>query len=239
MAREFATDEPRGIAHHLRKFDVRHVNGAQSSADRSDTIRAFASSESGLLTNARCLTEGVNIPAVDMVAFVDPRQSRIDITQAVGRAMRKPRGKSKKTVGYVVVPLFAGMGKTDSLDKAISSEKFEAVADVLNALQEHDEELTAIIREIKQRKGEGEPFNPKILAEKVEVIGPRVSLERLTKSIRVEIAESLGTSWDEWFGMLLRYKRENGHSLPEGPWADAISHQHQPTHPQDRIERPK
>ena len=111
LAREFATDEPRGIAHHLKKFDVRHVNGAQSSADRSDTIRAFASSESGLLTNARCLTEGVNIPAVDMVAFVDPRQSRIDITQAVGRAMRKPRGKSKKTVGYVVVPLFAGMGK--------------------------------------------------------------------------------------------------------------------------------
>jgi superfamily II DNA or RNA helicase len=210
LAREFATDEPRGIAHHLIDFDVRHVNGTQNSADRADTIRAFASSERGLLTNARCLTEGVNIPAVDMVAFVDPRQSRIDIAQAVGRAMRKPRGPSDKTVGYVVVPLFAGMGRNDSLDEAVKSEKFKAVADVLNALQEHDEDLTTIIREIKQRKGEGYPFNPKVIAKKVEVIGPTVSLERLTNSIGVEIADCLGTTWDEMFGRLVAFSKQFG-----------------------------
>jgi superfamily II DNA or RNA helicase len=211
LAREFATNAPRGVAHHLKNFDVRHVNGAQSSADRSDTIKAFASSKNGLLTNARCLTEGVNIPAVDMVAFVDPRQSRIDITQAVGRAMRKPRGKSMKTVGYVVVPLFAGMGKNDTLDDAIKSEKFAAVADVLNALQEHDEELSSVIREIRQRKGVGDKFNPGALADTIEIIGPRVSFDRLAKSIGVEVAERLGSSWDEWFGVLLKFQSREGH----------------------------
>jgi predicted helicase len=92
LAREFASKEPRGVAYHLPDYDVRHVNGEQSSGDRAEIIHAFSNAEKSLLANARCLTEGINIPAVEMVAFIDPRQSRIDITQAVGRAMRKPRG---------------------------------------------------------------------------------------------------------------------------------------------------
>ena len=100
------------------------------------------------------------------------------------------------------MPVFAGMGEKDSLEDAIKSEKFDAVVDVLNALQEHDEELVDIIREIRERKGAGEPFNPRRLNEKVEVIGPHVDLDRLTRSIEVEIADRIGSSWDEWFGLL-------------------------------------
>ena len=150
-AQEFATNEPRGIAHYLDGYDVRHVNGKQTSSARSDVISAFAAAPHGLITNARCLTEGVDIPAVDMVAFVDPRQSKVDIVQAIGRAMRKPRGRTTKTVGYVLVPLFAGVDG-DSIDEAIKTEKFDAIANVLNALLEHDEELVDIIRELKDRK---------------------------------------------------------------------------------------
>jgi superfamily II DNA or RNA helicase len=211
LAQAFAANQPRGIAYHLRDYDVRHVNGGQSSGVRAEIIRSFADAEKALLTNARCLTEGIDIPAVDMVAFIDPRQSRIDIAQAVGRAMRKPRVQTTKTVGFVVVPLFAGTGEKDSLEDAIKSENFEAVVDVLNALQEHDEELVDIIREIKERKGAGESFNPKRLIEKVEVIGPRVDLDRLTTSIGIEIAEKIGSSWDEGYGRLLRYKTREGH----------------------------
>ena len=98
LADEFAKNEPRGIAYHLREYEVRHVNGGQSSGERGEIIRSFADAQRALLTNARCLTEGINIPAVDMVAFIDPRQSKVDITQAVGRAMRKPRGPTTKTV---------------------------------------------------------------------------------------------------------------------------------------------
>ena len=204
--------EPRGIAYHLPDYDVRHVNGEQSSGHRAEIIEAFKDEPNALLTNARCLTEGINIPAVDMVAFIDPRQSRIDITQAVGRAMRKPRGPTTKTVGYVVVPVFAGVGDNDSLEDAIKSEKFGSVVDVLNALQEHDEELVDIIRELKERKGMGEPFNPRRLLERIELIGPRVDLDRLATSISVEIADSIGNSWDEWFGLLTQFRAREGHA---------------------------
>ena len=118
LAQEFAKNEPRGIAHYLDGYDVRHVNGKQSSSVRSDVMSGFSSAPQGLITNARCLTEGVDIPAIDMVAFIDPRQSKVDIVQAVGRAMRKPRGVTTKTVGYVSVPLFAGVDG-ESLDDKV------------------------------------------------------------------------------------------------------------------------
>lgn len=68
LAQEFGNNEPRGIAYHLPDYDVRHVNGKQKSSERGEIIRAFAEASQSLLTNARCLTEGVDIPAVDMVA---------------------------------------------------------------------------------------------------------------------------------------------------------------------------
>lgn len=220
LAQDFATNEPRGIAYYLKDYAVRHVNGSQNSGERSQLITAFANSTKSVITNARCLTEGVNIPAVDMVAFIDPRQSKVDITQAVGRAMRKPRGASTKTVGYVLVPLFAGVDG-EGLEEAIKTEKFDAIADVLNALQEHDEELVDIIRELQERKGQGKVFDPKRLLEKVEVIGPMVGLDELARSISVAITDSLGVSWDEWFGSLLNFKEREGHCNVRHEYAEA------------------
>jgi len=212
LADEFASNSPRGIGRFLDGFEVRHVNGKQQSSDRAELIKSFAESAKGIITNARCLTEGVDIPAVDMVAFIDPRQSRVDIAQAVGRAMRKPRGETKKTVGYVFVPLFLGI-KGESIDDAIKSERFDAVADVLNALQEHDEELVDLIREARQARGEGKPFKPRVLSDKVMMIGPRVELSRVVESVETKLVDTLGSSWDEWFGRLLQYSKLNGDCL--------------------------
>ena len=58
-----------------------------------------------LISNARCLTEGVDVPAVDVVAFLSPRKSKVDIVQATGRAMRKADEVGKE-FGYVLLPLF-------------------------------------------------------------------------------------------------------------------------------------
>ena len=212
-AQEFASDTTHGIGRYLNGYDVRHVHGKQRSSERKFLIDAFRYAERGVLTNARCLTEGVDVPAVDMVAFLDPKQSRIDIAQATGRAMRKPQGVSTKTVGYVVVPLFAADCEQISLDEAIESEGFDQVADVLNALQEHDEDLLDIIRELRERKGTGEPFDLRRLREKVEVIGPAVDLERLNASISIAIADRIGISWDEWYGRLKAYKQREGDCL--------------------------
>ena len=210
-AQEFASDTTHGIARYLRGYEVRHVNGKQRSSERKALIEAFRHAEKGVLTNARCLTEGVDVPAVDLVAFMDPKQSRIDIAQATGRAMRKPQGATTKTVGYVVVPLFAEDFTQKKLDEAIESESFAEVADVLNALQEQDEDLVDIIRELRERKGAGEPFDLRRLRERVEVIGPSVDLVRLNTSISVAIVDQIGSSWDEWYGRLKAFKQRERH----------------------------
>ena len=229
-AREFASDEVYGIKKFVDDFEVFHVHGKQKSNDRKDTISKFKKSSRSIITNAKCLTEGVDVPAVDMVAFVDPRHSKIDIAQAVGRAMRKPRGGDKK-IGYIVVPIFTEDTDERSIEKAIKSEDFDDVALILNSLLEQDEELVQLVSELKQSKGKGELFNPRRLRDKVEVIGPLICLEELANSIYVETVDRLGESWDEWFGQLARLKeagidinlkREDPNYKQLGKW---LSHQ--------------
>ena len=142
------------------------------------------------------------MPAVDMVAFIDPRHSRMDIAQATGRAMRKPRG-SNKEVGYVVIPLFLDRSSGETLEEALERSEFDDVADVLNAMQEQDEDLVQIIRELQEAKGRGEIFDPRRLLEKIEVIGPSIELSALRSNICAEVVDRVGVSWDEMFGRLL------------------------------------
>ena len=209
-AQKFGSDEVYGITKFIDDFEVFHVHGKQKSNERKDTISKFKNASKSLITNAKCLTEGVDVPEVDTVVFVDPRHSKIDIAQAVGRAMRKPRGGEKK-VGYVVVPIFAENTSDQSLEKAIESESFDDVAIVLNALLEQDEELVYIIRELKQLKGEGKILNLKRLLDKVDLIGPKVGLDDLARSMAVVITDRLGASWDEWYGRLIKFKEREGH----------------------------
>jgi superfamily II DNA or RNA helicase len=211
-ASDFASDEIYGIKKFLTSFDIFHVHGKQRSNERKDTISKFKSSPSSLITNAKCLTEGVDVPAVDMVAFVDPRHSKIDIAQAVGRAMRKPRGGNKQ-LGYIVVPLYAEDTNENALEAAIQSEGFDDVALIINSLLEQDSELTEIVSELKQAKGRGDVFNPQQLKERIEVIGPYVNLEQLQSSIFAETVDHLGSSWDEWYGRLQKYNEKFGNCL--------------------------
>ncbi len=204
LAKEFSSETSHGIKRYLKDFKVMHVNGEQRSNERTDLIRQFKDFPKSLITNARCLTEGVDVPAVDMVAFIDARHSKVDIAQAIGRAMRIPRGSNKK-FGYIVVPLFADTSDLNNLEETIKKEGFDDVAEILNALQEQDEELVDIIRELQEAKGRGEIFNPKRLSDKVETIGTFVNLLEITKNISLEITNSLGSPWDYWFGLFNNY----------------------------------
>ena len=227
-ARDFSSDGSRGVGQFLDGFSVFHVNGGQSSSDRKGLIRAFRDAPKALITNARCLTEGVDVPAVDMVAFIDPRHSRVDIAQAAGRAMR--RSGEAKTHGFIVIPLYLERAAGETLEEALERSDFKDVATVLNAMREQDEDLVDIIRGLKEAKGRGEVFDPSALADKVQVIGPAVELSALTASVQAEIVDWTGSTWDEWFGRLLAfmereghcrvpviYKTDDGHSL--GMWA--------------------
>jgi superfamily II DNA or RNA helicase len=211
LAEDFAGDGAHGFSEHCKGFEIFHVNGSQNAADRKALLDGFKAAPKGLITNARCLTEGVDVPAVDMVAFVDPRKSRIDIAQAAGRAMRLSRATNKK-LGYIVVPLFIEQKKGESESEALKRSGFDEVAMVLAAMLENDDDLVDTIKELQQARGRGDRFNPKHLHEKISVIGPDIDLEKLTLSIDIQILDRLGVSWDRWFGLLKKYHDLEGHS---------------------------
>ena len=210
LAEEFAGAGAQGISEHIKGFDVFHVNGGQSAADRKATLESFKAALRGLVSNARCLTEGVDVPSVDMVAFVDPRKSKIDIAQAAGRAMRQSKATNKK-YGYIVVPLFIEQKKGESEAEALARSGFDEVAMVLAAMLDNDDDLVDLIREMQEAKGRGDKFNPKRLHEKIEVLGPAIDLGELRRSIDVEIVDRLGTSWDYWYGLLQIFHKREGH----------------------------
>jgi mRNA-degrading endonuclease toxin of MazEF toxin-antitoxin module len=208
-AEDFGSESSLGIGQFLDEFHVAHVSGKMSVADRAEILRGFADDDCRLVANARCLTEGVDLPAVDMVAFCSPRRSRIDIIQAVGRAMRKPRG-GDKTLGYVVVPILLAPHQATDLEDAARDTDWEDIVDVLAALRDADTRLEDLIRDAQIAKGRGEVFNPRIFAERIEVVGARVSLDVLVRHIGTVILESLGVSWDERYGQLCAIKDAGG-----------------------------
>src|SRR6476660_1586214 len=116
-------------------------------ARREREMRAFREANHAIMSNARCLTEGVDVPAVDVVVFLSPRKSKVDIIQAAGRAMRKPEGKE---MGYVLLPLFLETQQNESLEEAVKRADFEEAWDVLQAMQEQDAVLAEIIREMRE-----------------------------------------------------------------------------------------
>src|SRR5438552_3857768 len=113
-AAAFTSDGPEGIGNYLSAFVAFHVNGAIPTSERENIMTEFRSAWRAVISNAKCLTEGVDVPAVDMVAFLTPKRSRVDIVQATGRAMRKAPGK---TTGYVLVPLSSSRRKAKPSSK--------------------------------------------------------------------------------------------------------------------------
>jgi superfamily II DNA or RNA helicase len=208
-ARSFTSDDGEGIRHHLPDFTTLHVSGEMPTARREDRMKAFRQAEKAVISNARCLTEGVDVPAVDMVAFISPRKSKVDIVQATGRAMRKSPGKE---FGYVMVPLFVEQAANESIEEALHRTGFDDIWDLLGAMREQDDVLTDIIRQMREDKGRTGGYDESRFSERVEVLGPSVSLDTIRESITAECLDYLGVSWDERFGELGAFAEREGHT---------------------------
>jgi len=122
-----------------------HVNGTQSGTVRQGILADFANNPPSLVTNAQCLSEGVNVPSIDAVMFVDPKQSKVDITQAIGRALRK--GKKNKGDSYIIVPIIIDQKNTDAIDEA-----YQQILMVLRSMSEHDGRIIEYFRLVKEGK---------------------------------------------------------------------------------------
>src|SRR6185312_1710287 len=138
-----------------------HVDGKMTAKERGqhiDKLRHIGADERGLLSNARCLTEGVDVPALDGVIFVDPKRSEVDIVQAVGRAIRRAPDKKQ---GTIIIPVF--MSDDDDPEAILADSSFETVWWVIKALRLHDEELAEQLDYLRMdtgRPGGGAPRLP-------------------------------------------------------------------------------
>jgi superfamily II DNA or RNA helicase len=128
-----------------------HVNGVLTTNERNLLMKEFEASPKSVMTNARCLTEGIDMPAIDVVYFCDPKNSVIDIVQAAGRALRRDDNKGKK-LGYVVVPIFHH--EQETVDEVIDAGPFKNLMSVIRSLCSQDERLLDEIKTIKLGKGE-------------------------------------------------------------------------------------
>ncbi|MDE0323505.1 MAG: DEAD/DEAH box helicase family protein [Candidatus Poribacteria bacterium] len=129
------------------KCETAHVDGKKNALERKRLIEWLKGDSDGvcrILSNARCLSEGIDVPALDAVLFMTPRNSHVDIVQAVGRVMRKAPGKE---YGYIVLPV-AIPPDVDPVTALNDNERFAAVWGVLRALRSHDDRLNAEINKI-------------------------------------------------------------------------------------------
>jgi predicted helicase len=208
QAEDYASDTPRGLKNFVKNIETYCASSNQNSTEREAVLRSFADSPYADIANARCLTEGVDLPSVDMVMFVHPRKSHIDIVQAVGRPMRLAPGKK---CGYVLVPLYVDQQKGETFEEAVERTSQETLVDVINAVREHDEDLTAIIQQLRRARGESDrPYSPRILKDKIEFIGPRVKLKTLEKAVTTLIVNKLASPWEENYGRIVAYQKKFG-----------------------------
>ena len=176
---EYRTSDPDNAPPEAFECEIRHVDGtykARARKQRLDWLKDDVGPDvCRILSNARCLTEGVDVPALDAIVFLHPRNSQVDVVQAVGRVMRKAPGKR---MGYVILPV--GVPANVPPEVALNdNRKYRVVWQILNALRAHDERLDAVINQ----GGLGQD-----VSDRITVIDGRVSQTEL-QSVTAEVQE--------------------------------------------------
>lgn len=144
--------------------DAEHVDGSMGASARDEKLSWLKSTptdgdECRILTNVRCLSEGVDVPSLDAILFLSAKNSQVDVVQSVGRVMRKAEGKK---YGYIIIPVIipADTKPEEALD---NNDRFKVVWTVLNALRAHDDRFNAIVNKIELNKKKTE----KVLVAKI------------------------------------------------------------------------
>ncbi|GAA7794844.1 DEAD/DEAH box helicase family protein [Helicobacter pylori] len=123
------------------KISIDHIDGTMNCKDRLkklEELNQFQPNTCKVLSNARCLSEGVDVPALDSIVFFDGKSAMVDIIQAVGRVMRKAKRKQR---GYIILPIALEESEIQNLDEAVNNTNFKNIWKVIKALRSHDPSL--------------------------------------------------------------------------------------------------
>ena len=141
--REMALADNKAPPHRVRTEHIDGKTKANIRRQHLDWLKEPEDDECRIITNARCLSEGVDVPTLDAALFMSPKHSAIDIVQQVGRVMRKAPGK---THGYIVVPIMLAEGDT-AKDALRKSEDYATIIKVVRALRSHDDNIDQLINQ--------------------------------------------------------------------------------------------
>lgn len=190
-------------------LQTKHVDGKQNALVRRQSLE-WLKADPGpqtarILTNARCLSEGIDVPALDAVIFTEARGSQVDIVQAVGRVMRKYEGKNS---GYIILPVAITAGA--DINSTLKGTKYKVIWDVLNALRAHDDRFDVIVNQINLNQDRDKKIEIDVItgdedldistAEEFEQ-GILVHLpSQIADGIYAKIVEKVGERgyWEKW-----------------------------------------
>ncbi|GAA9655749.1 DEAD/DEAH box helicase family protein [Helicobacter pylori] len=123
------------------EIKIDHIDGTMNCKvrlEKLEELNAFKPNTCKVLSNARCLSEGVDVPALDSIVFFDGKSAMVDIIQAVGRVMRKAKRKQR---GYIILPIALEESEIKNLDEAVNNTNFKNIWKVIKALRSHDPSL--------------------------------------------------------------------------------------------------
>ncbi|WQW74315.1 DEAD/DEAH box helicase [Helicobacter pylori] len=144
------------------QITIDHVDGTMNCKERLEKLENLNQFEPNIckvLSNARCLSEGVDVPALDSIVFFDGKSAMVDIIQAVGRVMRKAKNKKR---GYIILPIALRESEIKNLDEAVNNTNFKNIWKVIKALRSHDPSLVdeATFKEKIKIFGSDDTSNP-------------------------------------------------------------------------------
>jgi len=198
-----------------------HVNGKIPTDRRNAVIQQMCSTAGpAILTNARCLTEGVDIREVDMIGLMHRKESPQDLTQAAGRALRRAPGKS---LGYMLLPLFID-SRAPSIVTSLKGSDLESTYNVLKLLLETDEDLAENISQFaRQFPKTGNQVAVGRRKPTLRVLASSELLDALRRDISVRSIPTAITKsgWSHGIIAAMSFNKENGHLVvPEGHMQD-------------------
>ncbi|WP_226849801.1 DEAD/DEAH box helicase [Acidithiobacillus ferrooxidans] len=197
---------PEREQHGMVDCRLEHVDGKMNAAIRKEALDRLkenvAEGQCRILSNARCLSEGVDVPALDAVVFFDTRESMVDIVQSVGRVMRKAPGK---THGYIILPVGIPSEKVKDYNTYIENDgQFKGIWKVIKALRAHDERLVdesefrRRVNVIGKERGGGSGESQDGTQGVIDF--PMVPIDRIEEAVYAAIPKKLGDReyWSEW-----------------------------------------
>lgn len=212
---DLTEDERKGIVNVVSN----HIDGAMSAPQRDAKLAWLKAAseednECRILTNVRCLSEGVDVPSLDAVMFLSPRNSQVDVVQSVGRVMRTSKGKK---YGYIIIPVVipSDMDANEALN---NSDRYKVVWTVLNALRAHDDRFDATVNKIELNKkkpkqvliggvsggGEDWQYSTEGTGTDGEELYQQLELEfeELSNTFYAKMVQKVGDKryWEQWAG---------------------------------------